>query len=102
MRNNLGLTDKTIRVTIAITIALLVFSSAVSGPLALGLFLFAFALVVTSFRGNCPVYRLFRINTNRNLNDKARYYEDQRNQTLLRNYLKNYQDGYSGMENGYK
>jgi hypothetical protein len=99
MRNNIGITDKTIRVTIAITIGLLVFSSSISGPLALGSFLFAFALVVTCFKGSCPIYRLFGINTNRNLNDKARYYEHQRNQTLLRNYLKNYQDGYSGMEN---
>ena len=100
MRNNLGFVDKTIRITIAITICLLVFSSSISGAIAVFSFLFAFGLVITCFKGNCPVYRWFGINTNKNLNDKARSYEYQRNQILLKNYLKNYQEGYAEMEKG--
>ncbi|MBV9988851.1 MAG: DUF2892 domain-containing protein [Chitinophagaceae bacterium] len=100
MRNNIGAVDKTIRLTVALTISLLVFSSYISGPRAVFLFLFAFGLVITCFKGNCPVYRLLGISTNRNLNDKARQYEYQRNQTLLKNYLKNYRERYSEMGNG--
>jgi hypothetical protein len=95
MRNNLGTTDKAIRTTIAITIGILVFGKFIVGTISLGLFLFAIALVITCLKGNCPVYKIFGFNTNKNLNDKARIYERniyERNQTLLKNYLKNYQE----------
>lgn len=95
MRNNLGSTDKTIRITIAITIAILVFGKFIIGAMSLLIFLFAIALVITCLKGSCPVYKFFGFNTNRNLNDKARIYERniyERNQTLLKNYLKNYQE----------
>ncbi len=100
MRNNIGATDKTIRITIAFTISILVFSGFIAGPLSPICFLFAIALVLTCFKGNCPFYKILGINTNKNLNDKARIYE--RNQTLLKNYLKNYNEGYSGIEKEFK
>jgi len=102
MRSNLGLTDKTIRVTVALTIGLLVFSRSIDGIPGLLCFLLAFTLVITCFNGSCPVYRLLRISTNKNLNDKARdfEFEYQRSQTLLKNYLKNYQERYPDIEKG--
>jgi hypothetical protein len=92
MRSNLGLTDRTIRATIAITIGLLVFSKYVEGLPGLLLFILGFALMVTCFKGNCPVYRMLGISTHKNLNQKARDFEYRRNQTLLQNYLKNYEE----------
>ena len=102
MRSNLGLTDRIIRATISLTITLLVFSRPVEGLPGLFLFIMGFALIVTCFKGNCPLYRLLGISTYKNLNDKARDYEYRRNQTLLRNYLKNYAEGYEQLENEFK
>lgn len=90
MRSNLGFTDRAIRLTIALTIGLLVFSKSIEGLPGLLLFILGFALVVTCLKGNCPVYRMLGISTHKNLNDKAKDYEYRRNQTLLKNYLKNY------------
>lgn len=100
MRNNLGAIDKTVRIILVITILILVFNRFIAEPLSVFFFLFAMFLLNTCIKGNCPLYRLFRINTNKNLNDKARIYE--RNQTLVKNYLKNYQERYSGVENDFK
>ena len=100
MRNNIGATDKTIRVAIALTTSIFVFSRFITGPVALAGFLLALGLVITCFKGICPFYRIFRINTNKNLNDKARIYE--RNETLFKNYLKNYNERYSGIEKEFK
>jgi hypothetical protein len=91
MRSNLGLTDRTIRATIAITIGLLVFSKYVEGLPGLLLFILGFGLLATCFKGSCPVYRMLGISTHKNLNEKARDYEYRRNQILLRN-LKNYEE----------
>ena len=99
MRNNLGAVDKTIRMGIVIIILILVFDKIVSGTESILFFLFSMLLMSTCLKGNCPLYRIFGINTNKNLNDKARIYE--RNQTLVKNYLKNYHEGYSGMEKDY-
>lgn len=100
MRNNVGTPDKTIRMIVVITILVLVFDKIISGPISVIFFLFSMFLLSTCLKGNCPVYRLFGISTNKNLNDKAKIYE--RNQTLLKNYLKNYNERYSGVENEFK
>lgn len=100
MRNNLGALDKTIRISIIITILVLVFNRIISEPFSVFFFLFAIFLLSTCMKGNCPLYRILGINTSKNLNDKARIYE--RNQTLLKNYLKNYHEGYSGIEKDFK
>lgn len=102
MKKNLGFTDKCIRMTTSITISLLVFSRYITDGAALPCFLLAFALAVTCFRGVCPIYRLFRISTNRRLKEFDERYEFQRQETLIKNYLKNYQEVYSKMENGFK
>lgn len=100
MRNNLGALDKTIRISVIITILVLVFNRIILEPFSVFFFLFAIFLLSTCMKGNCPLYRILGINTNKNLNDKARIYE--RNQTLLKNYLKNYHEGYSGIEKDFK
>lgn len=98
MRSNIGFADKTIRFVSAITIEVAVLSKIMTGPLAIALFILAIFLLLTCFRGVCPLYRLLGINTHKNLNDKARIYDfHQRNQTLLKNYLKNYYDRYPEM-----
>ncbi|NCI47391.1 YgaP family membrane protein [Sediminibacterium soli] len=99
MRSNMSFVDKIIRMLVAIVISIIVFTKLIVGPVAIGFFIFAYILVLTCFRGRCPFYRLFGINTNRNLNDKARMYEYKRNQTLLKNYLRNYQERYPDMGN---
>lgn len=99
MRNNLSAIDKTVRITLVITILILVFNRFIAEPLSVFIFLFAMFLLSTCIKGNCPLYRFFGINTNKNLNDKARIYE--RNQTLVKNYLKNYHERYSGVENDF-
>ena len=96
MRNNLGTTDKTIRIIIALAILVFVFDKTISAPVSLFFFLLSMVLIGTCLKGNCFVYRFFKINTNKNLNDKARIYE--RNQTLLNNYFKNYRERYSGIK----
>jgi len=100
MRNNLGAADKTIRIIIALTILVLVFGKIVSVTASLFLFWVSIFLIGTCLNGRCPVYRFLRINTNRNLNDKAGIYKP--NQSLLKNYLKNYQEKYSGIEKDFK
>lgn len=92
MRNNLSTSDKTIRMIIALTILVLVFDKTVLVPVSIFFFSLAMVLIGTCLNGNCPVYRFLKINTNKNLNDKAKIYE--RNQTLLNNYFKNYNERY--------
>ena len=93
MRNNIGYIDKTLRMLVVFIICGLVFSKLIVGVAALVLFLLAIILTQTCFKGSCPLYRLFRINTRRNLNDKAKIHE--RNQALLRNVNNNYRDSNS-------
>ncbi|MBK6611198.1 MAG: DUF2892 domain-containing protein [Sphingobacteriales bacterium] len=63
MKKNIGLTDKRIRILIAILIVVLYFTNTISGTLAIVLGIFAFVLALTSFISFCPLYLLFGINT---------------------------------------
>jgi hypothetical protein len=94
MRNNIGSIDRIVRFTIAVTVGSLVFSNAVdNGLVLLGMLVFSFWLMVTCLKGICPLYRLLGINTHKNLNAKARFYQfHQQNQSLLKEYFKNYQE----------
>ena len=90
MRNNLGTPDKVIRIAATLLIFALVFTKTITGVLSIASFIISIILLSTVFNSNCPVYRFFGINTNKNLNDKARASE--RNQTLLNNYMRNYHE----------
>ena len=59
----MGATDKGIRVTIAIVIALLYFFNIVEGILAYILMALAIVFLLTSFISFCPLYAPFGIST---------------------------------------
>lgn len=63
MKKNMGATDKSMRVLVAIIIALLYYFNAIEGTLAYVLMAFAIVFLLTSFISFCPLYVLFKINT---------------------------------------
>lgn len=63
MKNNMGSTDKIIRIAIAVLIAVLYFMNVISGIPALILGILALVFVLTSLISFCPLYTLFGINT---------------------------------------
>jgi hypothetical protein len=56
MNKNVGKADRVIRTLIAIVIAILYFTGAVSGILAIILSMLALVFLITSFTGSCPIY----------------------------------------------
>ena len=63
MKTNMGGLDRTLRVLIAIGIAVLYYIGAISGTLALVLGVVALVFLITSAIGFCPLYTLFRLST---------------------------------------
>lgn len=63
MKKNMGATDKTIRLLVAIGIFLLYFFNVVEGTLAYILIALAVIFVLTSLIGFCPLYKPLGINT---------------------------------------
>ena len=59
----MGSIDKTIRIFIAVAIAVLYFENVISGMYAIVLGIVAFIFVITSFMNFCPLYVLLGINT---------------------------------------
>jgi len=96
MRNNLGTPDKVIRIVVTLVIFALFFTKTITGVLSIASFIISILLLVTVFNSNCPLYRFFGINTNKNLNDKARASE--KNQVLLKNYMRNYNEKQARLE----
>ena len=69
MKQNMGLVDKIIRLTVVAIIAVLYFTGQVTGLAAIILGIIAVAFFVTSLIGWCPSYVPFGISTKRT--DKA-------------------------------
>ena len=67
MKKNMGSTDKTIRIAIAVVIAILYFTNTISGTLALVLGIFAAIFILTSFISFCPLYAPFGISTRKKI-----------------------------------
>ncbi|HEY4628042.1 MAG TPA: DUF2892 domain-containing protein [Flavobacterium sp.] len=67
MKKNMGSTDKIIRISIAVLIAVLYFTNTISGTLALILGAFAIIFIITSFISFCPLYLPFGISTKKNI-----------------------------------
>lgn len=65
MENNMGKTDKTIRISVAVIIGILYFSGIISGMVASMLGVLAIVFILTSFISFCPLYLPFKINTNK-------------------------------------
>ena len=63
MKTNMGPQDKTIRIIIAVIIAVLFFTKVISGTLAIVLLVVAGVFVLTSLIGFCPLYSLLGIST---------------------------------------
>lgn len=63
MKANMGTTDKTIRIIIAIVVAILFWQNIITGTLGIMLLIFAGIFVLTSFISFCPLYTLLGINT---------------------------------------
>lgn len=63
MKKNMGSADKIIRVLIAIIIGALIFTSQITGVLAIILGIFAVIFLVTSLFGFCLLYLPFNLST---------------------------------------
>ena len=63
MKKNIGTTDRIARILIAVAIAALYFTNAISGILAIVLLVLAGIFILTGFIGFCPLYFPFGINT---------------------------------------
>jgi hypothetical protein len=63
MKNNMGLTDKVIRLLIAALVIVLYFTNVISGTVGIVLLVFAGIFVLTSLLSFCPLYLPFGIST---------------------------------------
>ena len=63
MKKNMGITDKAIRIIIALGIALLYYFNMIEGTLAYILMAVAIIFLITSFINFCPLYSIFKINS---------------------------------------
>ncbi|WP_084404269.1 YgaP family membrane protein [Flavobacterium tegetincola] len=70
MKNNIGSTDKIIRLALAIIVGLLYYNDLINGTLALILGTMACVLFITSFISFCPLYTLIGVNTCENKSAK--------------------------------
>lgn len=63
MTKNMGTVDRIVRVALAVVVAILYFTGAISGITAIILGIFAIIFLVTSFVSFCPLYLPFKIST---------------------------------------
>ncbi len=63
MIKNMSKADAAIRISIAAIVAILFFTGAVEGTLAIVLLVVAGIFLLTSFISFCPLYRIFGIST---------------------------------------
>ncbi|MCB0764909.1 MAG: DUF2892 domain-containing protein [Flavobacteriales bacterium] len=63
MKMNMGTMDRTIRVLVALAIAVLYFTGVIPGTLGIVLLILAGVFVLTSLVGFCPLYSPFRFST---------------------------------------
>jgi len=67
MKKNMGITDRNIRILLAISVAALYFLNIITGILAVLLWLLIGVLLATSFFRTCPLYLPFGISTKEKL-----------------------------------
>jgi hypothetical protein len=63
MKTNVGLTDKIIRVLVAVLIASLYFMGKIDGTLSIILLIIATIFIATSFISFCPIYSIFGLSS---------------------------------------
>jgi len=64
MTKNVGNTDKLIRLLIAVVLFLLVYTGKITGNMQFVALIIALIAAVTSLMNYCPLYDIFKINTN--------------------------------------
>ena len=70
MKKNMGTTDRTIRIIIAVIIGILYYTGFISGTLAIVLLVLGGIFLLTSFVNFCPLYIPFGITTLKSKKDK--------------------------------
>lgn len=63
MKHNMGATDRSIRILLALVIGVLYYLGIISGTIGTVVLVFAGVFLTTSFLGFCPLYVLFGIST---------------------------------------
>jgi hypothetical protein len=63
MKQNMGTTDKVVRIIIAIAIAALYFANLISGTVAIVLLVLSGVFILTSLLGFCPLYMPIGLST---------------------------------------
>lgn len=63
MKKNMGVTDRVIRIILAVAIAALYFTGIISGTLGIVLMIVAIVFLLTSFIKVCPAYLPFGLST---------------------------------------
>jgi hypothetical protein len=63
MKANMGGVDRTIRIVVAVLIAILYFTGTITGTLGLVALVLAGVFLATSLISFCPLYSIFGINT---------------------------------------
>ena len=63
MKTNMGLIDRTVRILIAVAVAVLFFANVITGTLAIVLLVLSGVFLLTSIIGFCPLYLPFGIST---------------------------------------
>ncbi len=63
MKQNMGTTDKILRIASAAIVLILYFTNVISGTVATVLLVFSAIFILTSLVGVCPLYSIFGINT---------------------------------------
>jgi len=63
MRANVGMTDKAIRLLLAIVLIILFYKGTLTGVIGATGLIVALLLTITTLLSFCPLYKLFKINT---------------------------------------
>ena len=63
MKQNMGTTDKVVRILIAVVIAALYFANVISGTVAIVLLVLSGVFILTSLLGFCPLYMPIGLST---------------------------------------
>jgi hypothetical protein len=63
MKKNVGTVDKSIRILVAVVVAVLFFTNVLTGTLGIVLLILAVVFVIVSLISFCPLYLPFGINT---------------------------------------
>jgi hypothetical protein len=63
MKKNMGSIDRTVRVVLAVVVAILYFTDMITGTAAIILGIVAIVFLLTSLVGSCPAYLPFGLST---------------------------------------